>query len=140
MISAIEAFILVLSPAAAVFASAIFLYESVITASNLGACSSVIFSVSFHFAVACFAMSSGDMVDEACLAEVVAALVVVGAAVAAFAASSSALLARTKSGVAHTIITRTTRLKRANFMRHLPCRYSVPHAWGRGLGYSREVL
>src|SRR5437870_9897413 len=60
MIVCIEAFIFALSPAASVFASAIFLYDSIMADSNWGDCSSVSFSVIFHLASASLAISSGD--------------------------------------------------------------------------------
>src|SRR5262249_33942544 len=99
----IEAFILALSPAAAVLASAIFLYESVITDSNWGACSSVILSVSFHLGSAFLAISSG--VCAACFADAGVAL--------------SALLPWARTGEARSSRTNVTQPNRTNLIWHL---------------------
>src|SRR5437773_10282204 len=113
MIVSIDVFIFALSPAASVLASAIFLYESVITDSNCGACSSVMVSVVFHFASASLAFSSGDL---AVAPEVDAALV---EAVACVKGSDTMASAK-----------RETAPKRTHFMTHL-LRGWLPHACGR---------
>src|SRR5215831_14696634 len=106
MIVSIDAFILVLSPAASVFAAAIFVYESVMTDSNCGSCSAVSFRVVFHLASASLAISSGDFM--------VADLWAAGLAVLSMAAPWA------KAVDANATRTSAIKLNRANFMAYLP--------------------
>src|SRR5262245_48420647 len=121
MIDAIDAFIFALSPAASVFASAIFLYESVMMDSNWGSCSVVSFKVVFHFASASWAFSSGvfaGFVDADFS----------GLLVASLCAKAYEANANRNSG---------TRINRAHFMKHLPEMSFPLRAVGGGAECSR---
>src|SRR5262245_55648023 len=118
MMVTIDSFIFALSPAAAVLASAILRYDSVIAASNCGACSGVIFKVFCHFSSDFLAISSGDW--------------------PVFFPESPAYAVGARRGEAMRSRTNETQPNRTNLITHLRGNVS-PHARGRTSGWTGGV-